>query len=57
MLEDAIDTSDIPEITPEMFARATVKQGGVSVKTPKQAISLPVDPEVLAWFKARGDGY
>ena len=57
MPEDAIDTSDIAEITPEMFASAAVKQGGVPVKTPKQAISLRVDPEVLAWFKAHGEGY
>lgn len=57
MPDDAIDTSDIPAITPEMFARATVKQGGVTLKPSKQAISLRVDPEVLAWFKAQGEGY
>lgn len=57
MTDDAIDTSDIAELTPEMFALATVKQGGVPIKSPKQAMSLRVDPEVLAWFKAQGEGY
>jgi len=56
-LEDEdIDLSDIPEITPEMLARAVVRRGLKPV--PKKAqIALRVDSDVLAWFKTQGRGY
>jgi uncharacterized protein (DUF4415 family) len=56
-LQDAeIDFSDIPEITPEMFARAVVKHGLRPGPT-KQLLTLRVDGDVLAWFKSQGRGY
>ena len=55
--DEEIDYSDIPPTSPELFAKAAVKEGGVSVREPKQAISLRVDKDVLAWFKAQGEGY
>ena len=51
-----IDLSDIPEITPEMFARAVVRRG-VKVPPRKSLLTLRVDSDVLEWFKARGRGY
>ena len=45
-----------PEWTPEMFARAIVRKGLKPVKT-KSLLSLRVDSDVLAWFRAQGQGY
>ncbi len=57
MKDEDIDTSDIPPVTPEMFARAIVKKGGVFVRRVKQPVTLRVEADVLEWFKARGKGY
>lgn len=56
-LEDEdIDLSDIPEISPEMFARAVVRRG---LKEPprKEQVTIRLDSDVLAWFRAQGKGY
>jgi uncharacterized protein (DUF4415 family) len=56
-LEDAdIDFSDVPEITPELFARAVVRKGLKPV-TRKAQITLRIDSDVLDWFRERGSGY
>jgi uncharacterized protein (DUF4415 family) len=56
-LEDQeIDVSDIPELTPEMFAKAVVKRG-LKDKEGKTQLTIRVDRNVLAWFKAQGRGY
>jgi len=56
-LEDEdIDLSEIPEITPEMFARALVRRG-LNPVTKKAQVTLRLDSDVLAWFKAQGRGY
>ena len=56
-MQDAeIDLSDVPEITPEMFAKAVVKHGLKPVPT-KKLLTLRVDDDVLAWFKSQGRGY
>lgn len=47
---------DAPEWTPEMFARAIVRKGLRPVPT-KSLLSLRVDSDVLAWFRAQGRGY
>jgi uncharacterized protein (DUF4415 family) len=52
-----IDFSDAPKVTPEAFARAVVRRGGVQARANKVPLTLRVDPEVLEWFKARGQGY
>jgi uncharacterized protein (DUF4415 family) len=54
--DEQIDLSDIPEITPEMFARAVVRRGLKPVPR-KAQITLRVDSDVLEWFKKRGPGY
>jgi uncharacterized protein (DUF4415 family) len=57
MRDEDIDYSDIPKITPEMFARGVVKKGGVVIRRVKQPVTLRVEADVLDWFRARGKGY
>jgi len=47
---------DAPEWTPEMFARAIIRKGLKPAQT-KSLLSLRVDSDVLAWFRAQGRGY
>ena len=56
MQDTEIDFSDVPEITPEMFAKAVVKHGLKPGPT-KKLLTLRVDDDVLAWFKGQGRGY
>jgi uncharacterized protein (DUF4415 family) len=51
-----IDLSDIPEISPEMFAKAVVRRG-LKPLPRKAQITLRLDSDVLAWFKTQGRGY
>jgi uncharacterized protein (DUF4415 family) len=49
---------DLPELTADMLARATVKKGGRPVsKNPKKSVSLRVPIEVLNRWKATGPGW
>jgi len=50
--DSAIDTSDIPELDARFWKRAKVE-----LPRAKQAISIRLDADVLAWFKAQGRGY
>ncbi len=56
MTDDDIDTSDIPPVTPEMFARAVVRKG-LKTKSGKAQLTIRVDKDVLMWFKSHGRGY
>jgi uncharacterized protein (DUF4415 family) len=56
METEDIDLSDIPELTPEMFAQAIVKRG-LKDKENKALLSIRVDQDVLTWFKSQGRGY
>ncbi len=51
-----IDLTDLPEVPPEAFARALVRKGLKPV-LPKQQLTLRLDADVLAWFRALGRGY
>ena len=52
-LTDAeIDTSDIPELSESFIARAKWRKPLAPV-----AITIHLDPDVVAWFKAQGDEY
>lgn len=51
MDDEAIDTSDIPELDDDFFQKAKLR---VPVKLP---VTLRVDEDVLVWFKAQGKGY
>lgn len=56
MTEDDIDFSDIPEVPPEMFAKAMVRKGLQPVRN-KVQLTLRLDADVLGWFKSQGRGY
>jgi uncharacterized protein (DUF4415 family) len=56
MKDEDIDFSDIPEITPEMFARA-VHRRNFKVIPRKKQITLRVDDDVIDWYKKQGRGY
>ncbi|MDF1721572.1 MAG: BrnA antitoxin family protein [Minwuia sp.] len=50
----AIDRSDIAALDPTFFANARLMVPGVAGKTP---VTLRIDADVLAWFKAQGKGH
>jgi uncharacterized protein (DUF4415 family) len=56
MKDKSIDLSEIPEITPEMFAQAVVRRG-LKPKRRKVQLTVRLDSEVLDWFRSRGRGY
>ena len=45
-----------PDAAPLVDA-AWFHEAALVMPPPKQAVSLRIDPDVLAWFKARGPGY
>ncbi len=49
--DEQIDTSDVPELGDEFFARAELHV------PPKQTVTMRLDVDVLTWFKAQGQGY
>lgn len=52
-LTDAeIDLSEVPELDESFFANATLRMPRRPV-----AVTLHIDPEVLAWFRAQGEAY
>ncbi len=52
MKDDEIDYSDIPPLTDAFFDRAVLR---IPVTQAQNWIEL--DPEVVRWFRAQGDGY
>jgi uncharacterized protein (DUF4415 family) len=56
MTDEEIDLSDCPEITPQQFAKAIVRNG-LPVNKNKAQVTLRIDNEVLEWFKSQGKGY
>lgn len=56
MKDEDIDFSDIPEVTPEMFARAVRRRNFKPVPRKKQ-LTLRVDSDVVDWYKEQGRGY
>jgi uncharacterized protein (DUF4415 family) len=54
--DEDIDLSDIPEVTPEMFAAAVVRRG-LGAEPRKEQVTLRVDADVLKWFRSLGRGY
>lgn len=54
--DEDIDLSDCPEITPEMFSRAVVRRNREPLPR-RGRLTLDLDPDVLAWFKAQGEDY
>lgn len=56
MRDEDIDTSEVPEVTPEQFAEAVARKGLERIPRKRQ-ITLRLDEDVIAWFKSRGPGY
>ena len=51
MKDREIDTSDIAELGDDFFRNAELRV------PPKQAVTIRLDADVLAWFKDQGRGY
>jgi uncharacterized protein (DUF4415 family) len=56
MQDEDIDLSDLPEVTPEMFANAIVRRG-LQPLPAKQQITLRIDQDVINFFRGQGQGY
>ena len=56
MKDEAIDYSDIPPLSPEMFAQALVQKGLHSAPC-KAQITLRLDEDVLEWFRNQSKDY
>jgi uncharacterized protein (DUF4415 family) len=56
LADDDIDQSEIPEVTPEQFARSVVRRGLKSIPR-KAQLTIRVDQDVLTWFRKQGRGY
>lgn len=52
--DDQIDTSDIPELSAEFWRNAV---RGRFYRPLKQAVSLRLDSDIVAWLKKPGKGY
>ena len=52
MSDDMIDTSDIPPLSEDFFDKATWR-----IPESPVTVTIEIEPEVLAWFKAQGDGW
>jgi uncharacterized protein (DUF4415 family) len=55
MTDADIDFSDIPEVTPEMFAKGVIRRGTKPVT--KRQLTLRLDSDVIEWFRGQGVGY
>ncbi len=56
MAPDAVDTSDIPEISTEQFARSVVRRG-LKPSVSKVQLTIRIDKDVLEWYRQKGRGY
>lgn len=58
------DPDDAPKLTSEWFAVAELREGGKVIRRgrprsglAKQAVSLRLDQDVIAWFRGTGAGW
>ena len=51
MRDDEIDLSEVP-VDPRVFKTMEVR-----MPTPKELVSIRIDPDVLGWFRKQGKGY
>jgi uncharacterized protein (DUF4415 family) len=54
LADEQIDTSDIPELSPAAWKDAV---RGKFYRPVKQAVSMRLDADVVAWLKKPGKGY
>lgn len=55
-MDEQIDLTETPEVSPETFARAVVRRG-LKPAARKTQLTLRVDSDVLEWYKNQGAGY
>ena len=54
----ASEYEELPELTGDMLARATVKRGGrPKSDAPKVLLSVRYSPDVVEYFRGTGDGW
>ena len=56
MKDEDIDLREIPEVTAEQIARATLRVGGKPVSRGKVRVNIYLDAEVVEYFKAAAGG-
>jgi uncharacterized protein (DUF4415 family) len=56
MQDKDLDFSNIPEVSPEVFARGIVRRG-LKPAVRKRQLTLRMDSDVIDWFKKQGQGY
>ena len=56
MSDDDIDFSDLPETTPDMWEKGFVRKG-LKSQTKVSQENLPVDRDIIEFFKSQGRGY
>jgi len=55
MTDKDIDLSEIPEVTPEMFAKGILRRGLKPIV--KRQLTLRLDSDVIDWFRSQGGRY
>ena len=50
MTDDDIDTSDIPPLTEEFFAKSKLQKPASTLPT----VAIRIDDETLVWFQSKG---
>ncbi len=56
MNDEDIDLSDIPEVTAEQIAQATLRVDGKPVARGKVRVNIYLDAEIVEYFKAEAGG-
>ncbi len=56
MNDEDIDLSDIPEVTAEQIAQATLRVDGKPVTRGKVRVNIYLDAEIVEYFKAEAGG-
>jgi uncharacterized protein (DUF4415 family) len=56
MKDEDIDLSEIPAISPRMFARAVMRRNLRPVNR-KEQLTLRIDSDVVEWYRKQGPGY
>jgi uncharacterized protein (DUF4415 family) len=56
MTDEDVDLSEIPEVTAEQIAQATLRVGGKPVSKGKVRVNMYLDEAVVEYFKAQAGG-
>lgn len=56
MGDEDIDLSEVPEVTPDQVARASLRVGGKPVARRKVRVNIDLDADVVDYFKSQAGG-